>query len=119
MKNFLLICLMVLFTTPASAKIEKIKNKNPIETAQTLGNISDIPPAKVAKIQQHSTKFIEDMIRNMSDEDLKKYVKAINNAEIRAAKQSGRKVPPLLDEATLNNRDKIREYLRSAYKYTY
>ena len=48
-----------------------------------------------------------------------KIIFAKNNADIRAAKQSGRKVPPLLDEATFNNRDKIREYLRSAYKYTY
>ena len=115
MKKLLLICLLISFAAPINAKIKKIENKPKTEDAQTIGNINDIPPAKVAKIQRYTNKSIEDMVKNMPDKDLKEYVKALNKAEIQAAKRAGRKIPPVLDEKTLNDKDKIKEYLRSSY----
>jgi hypothetical protein len=120
MKNLLLVCLIILFATPVYAeRIKRITAPKNVEKHQTLGNISDIPPAKIAEIQRYKNKSIDDMVEKMSDKELKKYIKAMNKAEIESAKQSGRKIPPLLDENTLNDKEKIKEYLRSTYKYTY
>lgn len=78
-----------------------------------------ISPTDVAKTQTGANRSVQLILDTYSDEELRNYAVRVNNADRKAARLSGQLIPAKLNENTLNNREKIGEYLRSRYKFKY
>lgn len=103
-------------TQSAVTTIEKM-----VEPAD-LDNVMDayVPsPKKVAKAQFSENKRIQYMVDNYTLPQLARYAVQLNQAEINRAKVSGQKPPAKLTRTILEDREKIADYLRSHYKFTY
>lgn len=81
------------------------------------GNIYAPKISSISQAQFSSNKEIQYMLENSSLPELARYAIRINQAQIEAAKRSGRTPPEKLTREILSDRDKIADYLRSLYKY--
>lgn len=86
---------------------------------KTVGNLNVPAPQDIAHIQLYSNKEIEYMIKNYSTPELAKRAIQINKAQTEIAKQNGSELPPKLTREILSDKEKIAEYLRSLYKFSY
>ena len=118
MKNLLFLLSIMLLALPVQAgTITREVQKQPEKTS--IGNTKAIPPEDVIAAQSAYQRQIQYMLDNYSDAELRNYTKAINNAEIQAAKLRGNPVPATLGYDTLHNREKMGKYLRSLQRYKY
>lgn len=76
-------------------------------------------PQAIAQAQRSANNEIEYMIENYSLPKLAQYAVHLNQLQIKEAKASGDTIPPKLTKEILSDRQKIGEYLRSFYKFSY
>jgi len=86
---------------------------------KTVGNFNVPAPQDIAHIQLYSNKEIEYMIKNYSTPELARKAIQINKTQTEIAKQNGTELPPRLTKEILSDKEKIAEYLRSLYKFSY
>ena len=77
------------------------------------------PPEAVVSIQDTQDSEIEYMIENYSQPELAQYTVEMYKTAVRNAKINGNELPPKPTREILNDKQKIGEYLRSFYKFTY
>jgi len=128
MKHLLLILCTVFICRQATAiniiSYAESEEEND-ETLTSLSNTNDISPEEVAKNNLSSERELNYIINNYSDSSLRNYAKSLNNMEIASAKKLNKNtngsdteeiaVPETLSEETLNDREKLIEYIRSQY----
>lgn len=85
----------------------------------SVGNANVASPAAIAAIQSVQNDEIDYMIENYSQPELAKYAVEMYKAEVRAAKLKGAELPPQPTKEMLADKQKIGEYLRSFYKFSY
>ncbi|MCQ2734961.1 MAG: hypothetical protein MJ212_03300 [Alphaproteobacteria bacterium] len=116
MKQFLLASALILIISPAMSE-DFTKN---LKTDITNVNEANVPsPKDIAKIQLESNKRVEYMVENYTLPELAQYAIRMNEAQRNSAKLNGTQIPPRLTREILEDRNKIADYLRSQYKYTY
>ena len=99
--------------------------KNSIESITSPADIDHVmnsnvaAPRQVAKIQSGANKHVQYMIDNYSLPQLAQQAIQINRAEIEQAKMAKQKVPAKLTREILEDRDKIADYLRQHYSFSY
>ncbi|MBR1824973.1 MAG: hypothetical protein IJ770_00095 [Alphaproteobacteria bacterium] len=85
----------------------------------TVGDAYVASPAAIAAIQNMQNGEIDYMIENYSQPELAQYAVEMYKAEVRVAKQKGTELPPKPTKEMLADKQKIGEYLRSFYKFSY
>lgn len=93
-----------------------------VASAQTVSgaNIPNIaPPEAIADLQNTQDSEIEYMITNYSQPELAQYTIEMYKTAVRSAKLTGKELPPKPTREMLADKQKIGEYLRSFYKYSY
>lgn len=85
----------------------------------SIGNANVASPTDISAILSSSEKDLQYMLDHYSDTELRNFAISLNNAQIIAAKQNNLPIPQKLSKETLNNREKIANYLRSLYDYKY
>lgn len=84
-----------------------------------VGNMNVPAPEDIANMQLYSNKEIEYMIQHYSTPELAKIAIQLNRAQTAIAKKN-RQIPPArLTKEILTNKEKIADYLRSQYKFSY
>ena len=91
---------------------------NEVDT-RTVADLNVPAPEDIAEIQAFSNREINYMLQKYSTPQLAKTAIEINRAQIEAAKKNGTTPPAKLTEDILTNRDKLADYLRSQYKFSY
>lgn len=106
---------IVLFSTLmlASAAFAQEVNLKYVQEANVVA------PSNVAQAQRSTNNEIEYMIENYSLPELARYAVHLNKLQIKEAKLSGKVPPAKLTKEILSDRQKIGEYLRSFYKFSY
>ena len=91
-------------------------------SAQTISKANEpniAPPEQIADLQNTQDLEIEYMLANYSQPELAKYTIEMYKAAARNAKLTGKELPPKPTREMLADKQKIGEYLRSFYKYSY
>ena len=78
-----------------------------------------VSPHDIAQAQRSTNNEIEYMIENYSLPELARYAVNLNKQQIKEAQAGGSEVPDKLTKEILSDRQKISEYLRSFYKFSY
>ena len=106
---------LVLFSTlifASAAFAQEVDLKN-VQEANVVS------PRNIAQAQRSTNNEIEYMIENYSLPELARYAVHLNKLQIKEAQASGSEVPAKLTKEILSDRQKIGEYLRSFYKFSY
>lgn len=77
------------------------------------------PPEAIANLQNTQDSEIDYMVEHYSQPELAQYAVEMYKAEVRNAKLTGKALPPRPTREILSDKQKIGEYLRSFYKYSY
>ncbi len=85
----------------------------------SVGNANVASPTDISAILHTSEKDLQYMLDHYSDAELRNFAISLNRAQIIAAQQNNLSIPQKLSNETLNNREKIADYLRSLYDYKY
>ena len=103
-----IICLAICgFMNTASAQTDKSNEPN------------IAPPDAITALQNTQNNEIEYMIEHYSQPELAQYAVEMYKAEVRNDKLTGKQIPPKPTREMLADKQKIGEYLRSFYKYSY
>lgn len=86
---------------------------------RTVGDLNVPAPEDIANIQVYSNREIEYMVKHYSTARLAKVAIDMNRTQTAAAKRNGTKPPARLTKEILSDKQKIAEYLRSQYKFSY
>ncbi|MBR1600936.1 MAG: hypothetical protein IJ677_05090 [Alphaproteobacteria bacterium] len=86
---------------------------------RTVSDLYVPAPEDIANVQLYSNKEIAYMVENYSTPELAKVAIQLNKAQIEAAKMNGSKPPARLTKEILTDKEKIADYLRSQYKFSY
>lgn len=86
---------------------------------RTVGDLYVPAPEDIANIQMYSNREINYMVENYSTPQLAKMAIELNKAQIEAAKMNGSTPPARLTKEILSDKEKIADYLRSQYKFSY
>ena len=86
---------------------------------RTVSDLYVPAPEDIANIQLYSNKEIEYMVENYSTPQLAKVAIELNKAQTEAAKMNGSTPPARLTKEILTDKEKIADYLRSQYKFSY
>lgn len=113
-KNILLLILAIgLYSTSAQALLGDGVD------LRSVGDLNVPAPEDIANIQVYSSREIEYMVKNYSTAKLAKIAIDMNRAQTAEAKRNGTKLPARLTKEILSDKDKIADYLRSQYKFSY
>jgi hypothetical protein len=113
-KNFLFLTLALsLYAGSAHALIG-----DGVDT-RTVSDLNVPAPEDIANIQMYSNREINYMVKNYSVPQMAKYVIEVNKAQIATAKMNGNPLPPRLTKEILSDKNKMADYLRSQYKFSY
>lgn len=78
-----------------------------------------IAPERIAKTQRATAAHIQYMLQNYSLEEMAQYAIRINNNERQIAIDANRTPPARLSQEILQDKEKIAQYLRSRFDWTY
>lgn len=112
-KIFICIAVFLMSTTYANALLGDGVD------VRTVSNLNVPAPEDIADIQLYSNKDIEYMVENYSTPELAKIAIRLNKAQTAMAKMNGTTLPQRLTREILTNKQKIADYLRSQYKFSY
>lgn len=85
----------------------------------TVGQANVPSPRAIAQAQRATNNEVDYMVEHYSLPELARYAIQINKLQIKEAQKSGTTPPAKLTKEILSDKQKIGEYLRSFYKYTY
>lgn len=113
--KYVLLCTILcgLFSTNANALLG-----DGVDT-KTVSDLYVPAPEDIANIQLYSNKEIEYMVENYSLPQMAKAAIELNRAQTEAAKMNGSTPPARLTKEILSDKEKIADYLRSQYKFSY
>lgn len=86
---------------------------------RTVSDLNVPAPEDIANIQLYSNREINYMVEHYSVPQMAKYVIDVNKAQIATAKMNGNPLPPRLTKEILSDKNKMADYLRSQYKFSY
>jgi len=86
---------------------------------RTVSDLNVPAPEDIANIQLYSNKDIAYMVENYSTPELAKIAIKLNKAQIAMAQKNGTTPPDKLTREILTDKQKIADYLRSQYKFSY
>lgn len=86
---------------------------------KTVSNLYVPAPEDIANVQLYNNKEIEYMVENYSTPQLAKVAIELNKAQTEAARMNGSTPPARLTKEILSDKEKIADYLRSQYKFSY
>lgn len=112
LKNILLISLVISTFAAHDAVGSDVDTR-------TVGNYNVAAPQDIANIQLYNNKDIAYLTDNYTLPELAKFAVKVNKAQIALAKRNGTTPPAKLTRETLSSKEKIAEYLRSQYKFSY
>lgn len=105
--------LIIVYSAGAAAAV------NDDTYSRSVGNYNVLSPHDVIQAQSSSNREIEYMLKNYSLPELAKTAIQINKSQIEAAKRDGEVPPAKLTKEILSDKEKIADYLRSQYKFSY
>jgi len=108
--------LIILFVLDINIMSDSYAQK--VDTDSIL-NAYVAPPSEVAKAQFDENREIQYMIDNYSVEEMAQLAIQLNQALRREAISAGETPPAKLSAEVLQNKEKLGEYLRSQYKFSY
>ena len=86
---------------------------------RSVADLNVPAPEDIAEIQAASNREINYMLDNYSTPQLAREAIRLNKAQIAAAQKSGITPPARLSKEMLSDRNKLADYLRSQYKFSY
>ena len=85
----------------------------------SVKNLNLPSPRSIVQAQRASNSEIDYMIENYSLPELARFAVQLNQQQIKEAEMRGATPPARLTKAILADKQKIGEYLRSFYKFSY